>query len=150
MHMPNRILGEANVRALSEGLQNAVTFGVDPFLVELGLWSCGLGNFGGIEIGRALAVGAGSKLETLLLDDNGIGGEGAQELTRGLAACPALRELGISKNPIGSLAFGGMIQSLSQSLWVLDASKTNLEDEGAEAVAAQMPTWSSIRVLRLA
>jgi hypothetical protein len=150
MQMPNRILGEANVRALSEGLQNAVTAGVDPFLVELGLWGCGLGNFGSIEIGRALAVGAGSKLETLLLDDNGIGGEGAEELTNGLAACPSLRELGISKNPIGSLAFGGLITSLPSSLWVLDASKTNLDDEGAEALAAQMSSWSCLRVLRLA
>merc|ERR1712139_205060 len=93
-----RPMGEGNSKALAEGLKTAAE---TPHLEELSLWGCHMGDVGGKAIAGALAAGCGTKLQTLLLDDNGIGARGAAALGASLTKCPELRELSMAKNPLG-------------------------------------------------
>merc|ERR1711972_367162 len=90
----------------------------------------------------------GAQLNTLLLDDNNIGAVGAQHLSDGLSHCPQLRELGLSRNPIG-IGFVPIARSIRKALVVLNASNAALTDVGAVAAGQALPGWPQMTALRL-
>jgi len=76
LQFPHRPLDDktGNAQALADGFRSSAS---EPHLEELGLWGCGLGDFGAASLARALETGCGARLQTLLLDDNGIASAGA-------------------------------------------------------------------------
>jgi len=145
LHYHCKPLGLGDSQALAGGLEAALP--VKP-LEELGMWGCGVGDGGACSLAKALSAGCGSNLLTLLLDENGITPAGATALGVGLAACTRLRELGVSRNPIG-IGFAKLLSGLGEDLVVLDASEADIDDSGAFAAAACFPRWPALRSLRL-
>mmetsp|Transcript_48249 Transcript_48249/g.87005 ORF Transcript_48249/g.87005 Transcript_48249/m.87005 type:complete len:1361 (-) Transcript_48249:172-4254(-) len=146
-------IGEVNCRAIAEGLEDAIKAPharKDPaHLEELSVWACAIGTGGAVSLASVLKMGAGLKLQTLLLDDNDIGAAGATALGAALGSSPHLREVGLSKNPIGK-GFPALAAGLGASLVIFDISEASLDDIGAGACAACMPRWPDLRVLKLA
>eukprot|EP00913_Durusdinium_trenchii_P006599 g6198.t1 len=133
-------IGEANARAMCEGLEmayNADHARKDPSHLEEKArhrdrrdeW-----NGGAVALANAFALGCGEKLQTIILDENDIGAAGAKALGAGLKAVPFL------KDP----------QRISPALKVFDAAEANLDDEAALATAKTITRWPMLRSLRLA
>lgn len=119
-------IGEANARAMCEGLELAYhaehARKDPPHLEELSIWGCGIGDGGAVALAKALALGCGEKLQCVILDENDIGAAGATALGAALPACPGLRELSLPKNPLGK-GFGSLLAGLGPALKVLDAAE---------------------------
>jgi len=120
-----------------------------PHLEEISIWACAIGTGGAISLAGVLKMGAGLKLQTLLLDDNDIGAAGATALGAALGSSPQLREVGLSKNPIGK-GFPALASGLGAKLAIFDISETSIDDIGAGACAACMPRWPDLRILKMA
>jgi hypothetical protein len=147
LQLPNKYLGDptGNAQALADGLMLAE----EPHLEEVGLWGCSLGDFGAAALAGALDAGCGARLQTLILDQNGIAAAGATALGAGLASCGQLRELCVARNPLGA-GFAKLIKGLGATLTVLDASEAALDDAAVAAAAACLPRWPALRSLRMA
>eukprot|EP00931_Biecheleriopsis_adriatica_P047984 TRINITY_DN27701_c0_g1_i1.p1 TRINITY_DN27701_c0_g1~~TRINITY_DN27701_c0_g1_i1.p1 ORF type:complete len:1436 (+),score=281.57 TRINITY_DN27701_c0_g1_i1:31-4338(+) len=150
---PFRQIGEVNTRALCEGLEMAIHAPharLDPpHLQDLSLWCCSVGNGGAVALANAFSAGCGQKLQLLNLDDNDIGASGATALGAGLACCPLIRDVSISKNPLGK-GFTALLSGLGSNLVTLDASDASCDDLGAAALAASLPRWPLLRILKMA
>lgn len=145
LHFHCKPMGLGDSQALAEGLENSLP---EPPLEELGMWGCKIGDGGTFAIAKALDAGVGRNLQTLLLDENCISAAGARALGAGLKWCGKLRELGVSKNPIGK-GFAHLLSGISPGLVILDASETEVDDAGAAAVAAKLRQWPLLRSLKL-
>eukprot|EP00930_Biecheleria_cincta_P032872 TRINITY_DN22779_c0_g1_i1.p1 TRINITY_DN22779_c0_g1~~TRINITY_DN22779_c0_g1_i1.p1 ORF type:complete len:1440 (+),score=236.14 TRINITY_DN22779_c0_g1_i1:25-4320(+) len=147
-----RQLGEVNTRAMAEGLEMAYEAPharLDPpHLEEMSLWSCAIGDAGIIALAKCFSLGCGHKLQTLLLDDNDIGAAGATSLGTALGSCPVLRELGLSKNPVGK-GFSALCAGIGATVVILDVSEASLDDMSGAIAAASIIRWPILRSLRL-
>lgn len=145
LQYPYRPLGGKNVVALCDALQTSSK----PHLEEISMWNCDIGDEGATSLGRALRVGVGGILQTLLLDENDITDSGVRDLAAGLKKCPQLTELSVARNPLG-MGFVALVAALPRSIGVLDASETGLDDGALLAAVDVVPRWQSLRTLRLA
>mmetsp|Transcript_105456 Transcript_105456/g.339590 ORF Transcript_105456/g.339590 Transcript_105456/m.339590 type:complete len:1368 (+) Transcript_105456:119-4222(+) len=145
LHFHCKQMGLGDSQALAEGLENSLP---DPPLEELGMWGCKIGDSGSFALAKSLHAGVGVNLQTLLLDENDISAAGAKALGAGLKWCGKLRELGVSKNPLGK-GFAHLLSGLGPGLVMLDASEADIDDAGAAAAASKLRSWPSLRTLRL-
>lgn len=145
LHFHQKPLGLGDNQALSDGLESALP---DSPLEEIGMWGCNMGDEGAFCLAKSLDAGCGANLLTLMLDENGISSAGAKALSVGLETCYKLRELGVSKNPIGA-GFASLLSGLGSSLVILDASEAAVDDAGARAAAVAIERMSALRCLRL-
>jgi len=148
LHFHCKKVGLGDSQALAAGLEGAMRECPTHPLEELGMWGCRMGDGGICAVAKSLDVGVGANLQTLLLDENEISAAGATALGVGLKACKKLRELGISKNPLGE-GFSKLVAGLSNTLVLLDATDTALTNAGAAGVAAALKRFPLLRALKL-
>mmetsp|Transcript_35220 Transcript_35220/g.77105 ORF Transcript_35220/g.77105 Transcript_35220/m.77105 type:complete len:835 (-) Transcript_35220:37-2541(-) len=109
-------------------------------LRELGMSGCKIGFFGTKAIG---AVGLPLGLTDLNISNNGVGDDGAWQLTSSLATLRNLTRLNLASNQLGDDAaavIARLLPSLKQLLHLDLSSNKDIGDAGVEVLAEALPS----------
>ena len=128
--------GRALTLASAREFANAIASNATLKAVNLGDESFGDASEGTSALNVVLdGVAANAGLETIALDGKGVSDSSACALARALRGCATLREISIGRNPaLSGRGLKTALDGASGAFEALDASESELDDDGAEAL----------------